>query len=68
MSSPETALVVYDAFCCRVWPLIVGVTPRACGICGQVPVGIPGTNRTVTVPRRSPDPVVVAVIPKETHP
>lgn len=57
-------LRVFDAMCCRVWPLLFGVAPRRCGICGAVPVGIPGTSRTV-VYDPSNEPKLVATVKRE---
>ena len=58
-------LHLYDGFCCQVWPLLVGVAPRPCGKCGQVPVGIPNTTRTVQYDP-SNEPRIVATLKEES--
>ncbi len=39
-------LHVYDAICCRTWPMLVGVRSGRCVECGAVPVRI-GNDRIV---------------------
>lgn len=40
-------LPLIDGKCCTTWTLIVGVKPGPCGLCGQVPTLVPGTERTL---------------------
>lgn len=55
-------LRIFDAMCCTRWPLLFGVAPRRCGLCGEVPVGIRGTSRTVTYEPTQHAPKLVATI------
>lgn len=52
--------------CCTDWPLLLGIPPRRCGLCGERPVLLPGTERTV--PRKRPDGITrVWVSPNSDH-
>lgn len=65
----DLVLTVYDGECCRRCPLLLGVEPGPCGLCGEIPVPIPGTTRTVIAPATtSREPVLVATITKEDTP
>lgn len=34
---PLERLPIYIGYCCREWPLAIGVKPGRCGLCGEVP-------------------------------
>jgi len=45
----EHALLIQDAVCCKVWPVVAFMPVGRCGLCGQRPVVI-GNPRQVIVP------------------
>ena len=36
-TEPWPEYKLYIGECCREWPLIVGIRPGSCGLCGEVP-------------------------------
>lgn len=58
----ETTIQVYDAMCCTKYPMMVGFPGRRCGKCGEVPVGIPNTRRTIVVENSQHPPKLVATV------
>lgn len=55
-------ITLYDGQCCTRWPLLFGLKPRTCGLCGEVPTPIPGTYRTVEYEPTQHAPKLVATV------